>query len=198
MVRDILRLGIYQLLHLDRVPAAAVVDDAVSMVRAARKSSASGFANAVLRRISRSRRVLGLPPRPAVLDADDASLAYLSTTLSHPRWLVERWVARCGADATERWLQFNNAPAPLTLRAHTPAERQGERRRGAAWIRRRDTADPVRSGGTDGRGRPASCSAERAPVPAARRSLATRWTPRHRRDVPRARSMPAPPRAARP
>ena len=120
VVRDILRLGIYQLLHLDRVPAAAVVDDAVSMVRAARKSSASGFANAVLRRISRSRRVLGLPPRPAMLDAEDASLAYLSTTLSHPRWLVERWVARFGADATERWLQFNNAPAPLTLRAHTP------------------------------------------------------------------------------
>jgi 16S rRNA (cytosine967-C5)-methyltransferase len=120
VVRDILRLGIYQLLHLDRVPAAAVVNDAVKMVRAARKSSASGFANAVLRRISRSRQTLGLPPRPAVLGTDDPSLAYLSTTLSHPRWLVERWVARCGADATERWLQFNNAPAPLTLRAQTP------------------------------------------------------------------------------
>ena len=109
-------------------PAAAVVDDAVSMVRAAKKSSAAGFANAVLRRISRSRGALGLPPRPAVLDADEATLAYLSTTLSHPRWLVERWVARFGPDATERWLQFNNAPAPLTLRAHAPHEPQSRSR----------------------------------------------------------------------
>ena len=75
----------------------------------------------VLRRISRSRSALGLPPRPAALGADEATLAYLSTTLSHPRWLVERWVARFGPDQTERWLQFNNAPAPLTLRAHAPA-----------------------------------------------------------------------------
>lgn len=121
VVRDILRLGVYQLLHLDRVPAAAVVDDAVSMVRAAKKASAAGFANAVLRRISRSRSALGLPPRPVALGADEPTLAYLSTTLSHPRWLVERWVARFGPDQTERWLQFNNAPAPLTLRAHAPA-----------------------------------------------------------------------------
>jgi len=132
VVRDILRLAVYQLLHLDRVPAAAVVDDAVSMVRAAKKSSAAGFANAVLRRISRSRGALGLPLRPAVLGADEATLAYLSTTLSHPRWLVERWVTRFGPDATERWLQFNNAPAPLTLRAHAPA---GERTRVAQLLR---------------------------------------------------------------
>ena len=98
VVRDILRLGVYQLLHLDRVPAAAVVDDAVSMVRAAKKASAAGFANAVLRRISRSRSALGLPPRPATLGADEPTLAYLSTTLSHPRWLVERWAARFGPD----------------------------------------------------------------------------------------------------
>ena len=48
-VLAILRLSLFQLLHLDRVPAAAVVDDAVSLTRAARKSSASGFVNAVLR-----------------------------------------------------------------------------------------------------------------------------------------------------
>jgi 16S rRNA (cytosine967-C5)-methyltransferase len=134
VVRDILRLAVYQLLHLDRVPAAAVVNDAVSMVRMAKKSSASGFTNAVLRRISRSRRSLGLPARPDVLQGDEATLAYLSTTLSHPRWLVERWVARFGADATERWLQFNNRPAPLTLRALTPATnraRVAEELRGA-------------------------------------------------------------------
>src|SRR5262249_30174228 len=47
-----------------------------------------------------------------------AALAYLSITLSHPRWLVERWLDRFGFEATEAWLQFNNTPAPLTLRAN--------------------------------------------------------------------------------
>ena len=54
-VLSILRLSLFQLLHLDRVPAAAVVDDAVSLTRAARKSSASGFVNAVLRSMLRQR-----------------------------------------------------------------------------------------------------------------------------------------------
>ncbi len=51
-----LRLGAYQLLYLDRVPASAVVDDAVALVRAAKKSSATGLVNAVLRRIARGER----------------------------------------------------------------------------------------------------------------------------------------------
>ena len=65
-VRDVLRLGIYQLLHLDRVPASAVVDDAVQMTRKAGKSSAAGFVNAVLRHVSRTRAALPLPARPAL------------------------------------------------------------------------------------------------------------------------------------
>jgi 16S rRNA (cytosine967-C5)-methyltransferase len=59
-----------------------------------------------------------LPQRPAHPDDRDTALAYLSITLSHPRWLVERWYNRYGFDATERWLAFNNAPAPLTIRAN--------------------------------------------------------------------------------
>src|SRR5512145_180622 len=64
-VLAILRLSVFQLLHLDRVPAAAVVDDAVSLTRAARKSSASGFVNAVLRSMLRQRHRLPLPPPPS-------------------------------------------------------------------------------------------------------------------------------------
>jgi 16S rRNA (cytosine967-C5)-methyltransferase len=123
-VRDVLRLGIYQLLHLDRVPASAVVDDAVEMTRRAGKSSAAGFVNAILRQVSRSRTALPLPVRPAMDPAGrpadrEAALDYLSTTLSHPRWLVARWLDAHGFDATERWAQFNNEPAPLTLRTNT-------------------------------------------------------------------------------
>jgi 16S rRNA (cytosine967-C5)-methyltransferase len=125
-VVEILRLSAYQLLHLNRVPASAVVDDAVDLVRRAGKTSASGFVNAVLRTISRKRNALPLPPRPAHPSDRNASLAYLSVTLSHPRWLATRWYDRLGFDAAEAWLRFNNQPAPVTLRAnrirHTTTE----------------------------------------------------------------------------
>jgi len=117
-VLTILRLSAYQLLHLTRVPASAVVDDAVDLTRRVRKRSASGFVNAVLRSISRSRSALPMPPRPADPLNRAAALDYLSTTLSHPRWLAARWYDRMGFDATEAWLQFNNRPAPLTLRVN--------------------------------------------------------------------------------
>ena len=114
----ILRLSAYQLLHLTRVPAAAVVDDAVELARRAKKRSASGFVNAVLRSLSRKRTALPLPARPADTGAREAALDYLSITLSHPRWLVSRWYDRYGFAATERWLQFDNTHAKLTLRAN--------------------------------------------------------------------------------
>jgi 16S rRNA (cytosine967-C5)-methyltransferase len=117
-VLDILRLSAYQLLHLERVPARAVVDDAVELARTAGKRSAAGLVNAVLRRIDRERDRLPLPPRPSLADAA-AAADYLSVTLSHPRWLAERWLARLGFEAAEAWERFNNAPAPLTLRANT-------------------------------------------------------------------------------
>lgn len=115
-VVEILRLSAYQLLHLTRVPTSAVVDDAVDLVRRAGKTSAAGFVNAVLRAVSRNRGALPLPPRPADPGDRDQALDYLGITLSHPRWLAARWLDRYGFDATERWLMFDNEPAPLTLR----------------------------------------------------------------------------------
>ena len=115
---ETLRIGAYQLLYLTRVPASAVVDDAVSLARRVGKGSASGFVNAILRTISRRRRDLPLPPRPADPRDRDAVLAYFSTTLSHPRWLAARWYDRLGFEAAERWLMFNNEAAPVTLRAN--------------------------------------------------------------------------------
>ena len=113
-VLQILRLGAYQLLHLDRVPAAAAVNDAVAMTRRARKTSAAGLVNAVLRAISRNTHRLPLPSRPPEGDA----LSYLEVALSHPKWLAHRWLTRYGFDAAEAWEQFNNAAAPLTLRVN--------------------------------------------------------------------------------
>jgi 16S rRNA (cytosine967-C5)-methyltransferase len=117
-IATILRLSCYQLLHLTRVPAAAVVDDAVDLTRRVKKKSAAGFVNAVLRALSRSRAHLPLPERPKHPLDRDAALEYLATTLSHPRWLAARWYDRLGLDRAERWMQFNNEPARLTLRAN--------------------------------------------------------------------------------
>src|SRR5690606_17759819 len=110
----ILRLTMFQLLHLDRVPASAAVNDAVNLARRAGKRSAAPLVNAVLRRVSRERRRLPLPPRPADDRDREAALDYLSITLSHPRWLARRWLDRVGFEAADAWMQFNNAPAPLT------------------------------------------------------------------------------------
>jgi 16S rRNA (cytosine967-C5)-methyltransferase len=128
-VLDILRMTAFQLLHLDRVPASAAVNDAVNLARKAGKQSASGLVNAVLRRISRERNHLPLPPRPPhekvpgtfpeKCQAPSGGVDYLATTLSHPRWLVERWLERYGFEAAEAWAVFDNSPAALTLRANT-------------------------------------------------------------------------------
>jgi 16S rRNA (cytosine967-C5)-methyltransferase len=114
----ILRLTLFQLFHLDRVPASAAVNDAVSLVKRAGKRSAGPLVNAVLRRVSRQRGQALLPQRPA--DRADAAgvQEYLSTTLSHPAWLIRRWLARHGFEGTEAWARFNNAPAPVTLRVN--------------------------------------------------------------------------------
>lgn len=127
-VLTILRLSAYQLLHLTRIPAAAATNEAVTLTRTVRKTSAAGFVNAVLRSIWRARGNLPLPSRPTdevvgriATDpaARAATLDYLSVSLSHPRWLANRWLARYGFEATVRWEEFNNAPAPLTVRANT-------------------------------------------------------------------------------
>jgi 16S rRNA (cytosine967-C5)-methyltransferase len=117
-VLEILRLSAYQLLYLTRVPAAAVVDDAVSLTGRVGKRSASGLVNAVLRTLSRNRAALPLPRRPVDPQDREGALEYLSVTMSHPRWLAERWLNRLGFARTELWTAYNNHPAPLTLRAN--------------------------------------------------------------------------------
>jgi 16S rRNA (cytosine967-C5)-methyltransferase len=114
----ILRFGLYQLLHLDRVPAAAVVDDAVSLTRSVRQTRATGFVNGVLRTLSRTRDALGLPPRPGAGATRQAALDYLGITQSHPDWLVERWLDRYGFEHAAAWTEFNNSTPSLTLRAN--------------------------------------------------------------------------------
>jgi 16S rRNA (cytosine967-C5)-methyltransferase len=104
-----LRLGAYALLFLDRVPDFAAVDTAVSLVRAAGRNRAAGFANGVLRKIAREGRAL-LPVEPAQGDLEGLALAR-----SHPLWWVRRQAALRGPIAAAALLEADNQPAATVL-----------------------------------------------------------------------------------
>jgi len=110
-VRVILRMTAYQIAFLERVPAFAAVNDAVTL--APRTPGVSAFVNAVLRSFSRrgAREREPAPPR----DPNDA----LATRCSFPTWLVERWVARYGREDAEALMRALNERPPLTLRTNT-------------------------------------------------------------------------------
>ncbi|MPY87214.1 MAG: 16S rRNA (cytosine(967)-C(5))-methyltransferase RsmB [Luteitalea sp.] len=125
-VLDVLRIGVYQLRHLTRVPAAVVVDEAVDMAKRARHPRAAGFVNALLRKIAATDEA-GLPPAPSPEPPASAGRAgpwrrrareHLSIALSHPTWLVERWLDRYGFEDAAKIARFNNGSAPVTLRAN--------------------------------------------------------------------------------
>ncbi|MFI5234835.1 MAG: transcription antitermination factor NusB [Gemmatimonadales bacterium] len=99
-VRTVLRLGAYQLLELDKVPAHAAVDTSTELARWAAGEKAAGFVNAILRRLGRE----GGPARSAP-----------GSRRSHPAWLLLRWDQRFGAAETDRLLLWNDSPAPLVL-----------------------------------------------------------------------------------
>lgn len=120
-VLDILRLGGYQMLFMDQIPARAAVDEAVKLAKARAKSpKTAGFVNAVLRNLDRRREELD-----KVLDGKwrkpEEVWMGLSVRCSHPLWLVEELAAQLGGDAeeTERLLAANNAPAPMTVQVNT-------------------------------------------------------------------------------
>ncbi len=108
LVRITLRLAVYQLLYMDRVPAHAAVHEAVELTKLHGLDRASGFVNAVLRRIQRG-------PPPSV---PSEPLERLALEESHPLWLVQRWVERFGLEEARQLCAADNLPAPLTLRVN--------------------------------------------------------------------------------
>jgi 16S rRNA (cytosine967-C5)-methyltransferase len=100
-----LRLGAYQLLFLDRVPTHAAVNESVELVKQARKRSAVGMVNAVLRKIDKRSH-----------DRDD---------VSHPDWLVERWTKTYGADVALKICDYNNTAPKQAIRIATARSNVG-------------------------------------------------------------------------
>jgi 16S rRNA (cytosine967-C5)-methyltransferase len=109
-VLDVLRLGAYQLLEMESVPPYAAVSQSVELARAAGAGRASGLVNGVLQSLRRRRGEIRFPDR-----ARDP-VGWLAAWHSHPRWLVERWVALWGAEEAEALLEAGNRRPELYVR----------------------------------------------------------------------------------
>jgi 16S rRNA (cytosine967-C5)-methyltransferase len=108
-VRLALRLGLYQLRFLSRIPPSAAVNDSVNLVRAAGLQSAGSFANAVLRRATRE------PDYDPVANVSDP-VAKLAIETSHPEWLLAGWIRAFGFEEAAALARANNEPAPVAFR----------------------------------------------------------------------------------
>ena len=115
-----LRLALYQLRFLTRIPQSAAVNESVNLVRSSRVKSAGPFVNAVLRRATREAKY------DPVADVNDEIEKHAIET-SHPLWLIERWSAQFGLEQAAAFARANNQPSPLAFRFTAKAAAGEER-----------------------------------------------------------------------
>ena len=118
-VRIALRIGLYQLRFLSRIPASAAVNESVSLVRKARLSSAAAFVNALLRRAVRE------PEYEPAADISDP-IEKIAVRTSHPAWLIQRWASWLGIDQAAAFAHANNLVPPPTFRVVAKRANQSE------------------------------------------------------------------------
>ena len=114
-VRTAAQIGLYQILHLEKIPRYSAVNESVALVQRAKKSSAKGFVNALLRRTE--QMVQG------VVYADDTER--LSIETSHPRWLIEKWGNDRGSESAASLAQANNLRSRSAFRLTAKGVRDG-------------------------------------------------------------------------
>lgn len=112
-VRNILRMGLFQIIHLDRIPDSAAVNTAVDLAKASSASWTHRFVNGVLRNAIRNRESIPFPD-----SVKDPALA-LSVSQSFPRWLMARWIDRFGLEETRRLCETINTIPPISIRTNT-------------------------------------------------------------------------------
>lgn len=111
VVRNILRMGVYQILYMDAVPDRAACSEAVRLTRKRGLSGLSGFVNGVLRNVIRQRDCFKMP--------DQRTATYLSVQYSMPEWLVTRWLSEYGRERCENLLASFLTERALTIRPNT-------------------------------------------------------------------------------
>jgi 16S rRNA (cytosine967-C5)-methyltransferase len=112
-VRNILRLALFQIFFLERVPESAAVNEAVNQARRKHSPRTAAFVNAVLRNSCRHKHEISLPDRKMT------PIHFLSVFYSYPRWLIQMWIKEWGMAFTERLLEAGNRIPPVILRANT-------------------------------------------------------------------------------
>jgi 16S rRNA (cytosine967-C5)-methyltransferase len=113
LILNILRIALYQIFFMDRVPQSAAVNEAVKQTRAAGKGHATGFVNGILRHICRHKDQIVFP------DSEKDRIRYLSVFYSYPTWLVKKWIRELGIDSAERLLAAGNQVPSLVVRANS-------------------------------------------------------------------------------
>ncbi len=112
-IRNILRMGVYQILYLERIPDAAAVDESVKLAYRYGHRGVAGLVNAVLRKISKKKGEL---PWPSL---EESTKEYLSLYYSYPLWMVSRWLDNLGLEEAEAQCAAGNLVPPLTVRVNT-------------------------------------------------------------------------------
>ncbi len=121
-----LRLAVYQLRWLSRIPARAAISESVDLVKRARKRSAAPFVNAVLRKLAN-----GVAPNHELSQlANGASAETLAASSAHPQWMVERWIQAYGFDAALRICQYNQSIPVTAIRLRHPGAEERLRAEG--------------------------------------------------------------------
>ncbi len=113
MVRNILRLALYQMLYLERIPTSAAVNEAVNLAKKNANRGSEKFVNGILRNIDRNREKIVYPQKKR------QPVQYFSVMYSFPQWMVEQWYKNYGAAQTEALCRYFNEPQPLWIRANT-------------------------------------------------------------------------------
>jgi 16S rRNA (cytosine967-C5)-methyltransferase len=119
-IKNTLRVALYQILFLDRIPHAAAVNEAVELIKRLRGDKVGGLVNAVLRNIIRNLDGIRYP------DPKEDYTQYLAVMYSHPHWMVKRWVKRFGQEETGKLLAANNERPGLALRINKLKAQPGE------------------------------------------------------------------------
>ncbi len=112
-IKNAMRVALYQILFLDRVPDYAAVNESVEFVKKLQGKKPADLTNAVLRNIIRNKDGIRYP------DKEEDFNNFLSAYYSHPGWLVKRWVNRFGEKFTEELLKSNNEKPTLYLRINS-------------------------------------------------------------------------------
>lgn len=112
VIREILRMSVYQLKYMDAIPASAACNEAVKLAKRKGFASLGGFVNGVLRNISRNLTAVTYP------DEEKEPVRALSVRYSMPEWIVEQWISDYGSARTKEILRASLTPAPLTIRTN--------------------------------------------------------------------------------